>query len=198
MSFRLLHCLLFLLIGRALFADSPTDPRPRELIAALGLEPLPGESGFFGLIGRSPQPIQTGDRTLAAQSQIYYLLTRELPLNYLHWLASDDTQVLLEGGPVDYYIFHPDGRVEKQVLGRNLAAGERLVIAVPGNCWKSLRLHPGVSHALMANVLSPEWTPDRAKIGAGSPFIQRYRASAPWATDSFLRELIGPNFSDAK
>jgi hypothetical protein len=45
----------------------------------------------------------------------------------------------------------------------------------------------------MANVLSPEWTPDRVKIGAGPEFIRRYRATAPWATDAFLRELIGPN-----
>jgi hypothetical protein len=45
----------------------------------------------------------------------------------------------------------------------------------------------------MANVLSPEWTPDRVKIGAAPDFIRRYRAAAPWATDAFLRELIGPN-----
>jgi len=49
-------------------------------------------------------------RALAAyQSQNYYMLTRDLPINYLHWLAPDDTHILIEGGPVDYFIFHPDG-----------------------------------------------------------------------------------------
>ena len=58
---------------------------------------------------------------LAVQSQNYYMLTREWPINYLHWLASDDTHILIEGGPVDYFIFHPDGRAEKLTLGMDLA-----------------------------------------------------------------------------
>ncbi len=73
------------------------------------------------------------------------MLTRERPINYLHWLASDDTHILIEGGPVDYFIFHPDGRAEKLTLGMDLAAGERPVIAVPGGCWKALRLRDGAA-----------------------------------------------------
>ena len=184
-----------LLAGLAHAAElpPPAEPRARALIADLKLDYLPGESGYFGLIGRSAQTVAVGARSLAAQSQIYYLLTREWPVNYLHWLASDDTHILLEGGPVDYFVFHPDGRAETFTLGRDHAAGQRLVVAIPGGCHKALRLHPGAGYALMANVLSPEWTPDRVKIGAGPEFIRRYRATAPWATDAFLRELIGPN-----
>ena len=33
----------------------------------------------------------------------------------------DDTHILIEGGPVDYFIFHPDGHAEKITLGMNLA-----------------------------------------------------------------------------
>lgn len=182
----------------ALAADvSPTAPaadaRARELIAQLKLEPLAGESGYFAFIGASAQSVTVDGRTLPAQSQIYYLLTRDRPLNYLHWLASDDTHILLEGGPVDYFIFHPDGRAERITLGRDPAAGQRLVVAVPGNCRKALRLHAGAAYALMANVLSPAWTPDRVTIGAGDDFVRRYTGAAPWATAVFLRELIGPN-----
>jgi hypothetical protein len=32
---------------------------------------------------------------------------------------------------------------------------------VAGGCWKALRLRDGASYALMANTLSPEFTPDR-------------------------------------
>ncbi len=173
----------------------PADARARELIAQLKMEYLAGESGYFSFQGRSAQTVSADGRTLAAQSRIYYLLTAECPVNYLHWLASDDTQVLLEGGPVDYYLFHPDGRAEKVTLGRDFAAGQRLLVAVPGNCRKALRLHPGAGYALLANVLSPEWTPDRVKIGAGTEFIARYRAAAPWANEALLSELIGPNFT---
>jgi hypothetical protein len=90
-------------------------------------------------------------------------------------------------------VFTPDGRAERHRLGRDLAAGERPVVAVPAGSFKALRLRADASYALMANVLSPEWTPDRVQIGAGPEFVERYRDQAPWATAKFLRELIGPN-----
>ena len=68
------------------------------------------------------------------------------------------------------------------------------VVSVPGGCWKALRLHEGVSYALMANALSPEFTPDRVKIGAGADWVKRFTSAAPWATEKALREMIGPNW----
>lgn len=179
-----------------LHAAAPTgsDARAQELIHALHLKVLPRESGYLGLIGQSAQTVKVGGRALAVQSQVYYMLTRDRPVNYLHWLASDDTHILIEGGPVDYFIFHPDGRVENFTLGRDIAAGERPLIAVPGGCWKALRLHPGARYALMANTLSPEFTPDRVKIGAGPDWVKRFAGGAPWATPQNLRALIGPNW----
>jgi predicted cupin superfamily sugar epimerase len=178
------------------YAAAPvgSDARARELIETLHLTVLPGESGYLGLIGDSAQKVQVDGRLLKVQSQVYYMLTSDRPINYLHWLASDDTHVLIEGGPVDYFIFHPDGRAEKVVLGRDVAAGERPVVAVPGGCWKALRLHDGASYALMANALSPEFTPDRVKIGAGEEWLKRYTGATPWATSERLRALIGPNW----
>ena len=171
-----------------------SDARARDLIRLLNLKILPKESGYLGIIGQSSQMVTVDGRALAVQSQNYYMLTRDLPINYLHWLAPDDTHILIEGGPVDYFIFHPDGRAEKTTLGMDLAAGQRPVVAVPGGCWKALRLHPGVSYALMVNTLSPEFTPDRVKIGAGLDWVKRFSNSAPWATPEALRELIGPNW----
>ncbi len=176
-------------------APGPTDPAARAWVAQLGMHVLPRESGYLSLIATSAQKAVVGGQSLAVQSQVYYMLTREMPVNYLHWLASDDTHILLDGGPVDYFIFHPDGRVGKVTLGRDAAAGQVLVVPVPGGCWKALRLHEGAGFALMANALSPEWTPDRVKVGAGEAWIARYRGAAPWATEAFLRELIGPNFT---
>jgi predicted cupin superfamily sugar epimerase len=170
-----------------------TDARARELIESLQLHVLPKESGYLGIIGVSGQKVKVDGRELAVQSQNYYMLTRERPVNYLHWLVPDDTQILIEGGPVDYFIFHPDGRAEKITLGMDLVAGQHPVIAVPGGCWKALRLREGANYALMANTLSPEFTPDRVKIGEGPKWIKRFANSAPWATPETLREFIGPN-----
>jgi len=185
-------------VGRA---APPAPPAPegsaaraRELIETLHLTVLPRESGYLGLIGQSAQTVQVEGRPLAVQSQVYYMLTRDRPINYLHWLAPDDTHILIEGGPVDYFIFHSDGKVEKVVLGRDVAAGERPVVAVPGGCWKALRLHDGVQYALMANALSPEFTPDRVRIGEGEAWVKRFGGKADWATPAFLREMIGPNW----
>jgi predicted cupin superfamily sugar epimerase len=188
------HAIVALAVLALAASPAGSDARTRELIRALHLEVLPGESGYLGIIGDSAQKAQFDGRALKIQSQVYYMLTRERPINYLHWLASDDTHILIEGGPVDYFIFHPDGHAEKLVLGRDVAVGQRPVIAVPGGCWKALRLHQGASYALMANALSPEFTPDRVKIGAGDDWLNRYAASAPWATKENLRALIGPNW----
>jgi len=175
-------------------ADVGTEARAKQLIDDLRLHVLPKESGYLGIIGVSGQKVKVGGRELAVQSQNYYMLTRERPVNYLHRLVPDDTHILIEGGPVDYFIFHPDGRAERFILGMNLAAGERPVVAVPGGCWKALRLRDGANYALMANALSPEFTPDRVKIGEGEEWVKRFAGSAPWATAEELRGFIGPNF----
>ncbi len=175
-------------------APAGSDARAQEIIGELKLSILPRESGYLGLIAESAQKVTIDGRPLAVQSQVYYMLTRDRPVNYLHWLAPDDTHILIEGGPVDYFIFHPDGRVEMRTLGTDIAAGQRPVIAVPGGCWKALRLHHGASYALMANALSPAFTPDRVRIGAGSDWLKKYTGAASWATPENLRSLIGPNW----
>jgi hypothetical protein len=174
--------------------NAKSDARARELIRLLRLQALPKESGYLGIIGKSAQVVPVDGRQLAVQSQNYYMLTRERPINYLHWLASDDTHILVEGGPVDYFIFHPDGRAEKVTLGMDLDDGERPVVAVPGGCRKAIRLRDGARYALMANTLSPEFTPDRVRIGEGAAWLKRYKGKAPWASETMLRELIGPNW----
>ena len=179
-------------------SSEESDPRVLELMRTLDLKPLPRESGYLGLIGQSAQTIPDHNRRLAIQSQVYYMLTRTKPTNYLHWLAPDDTHILIEGGPVDYFIFCPDRRVSKVTLGRDVAAGQRPLIAVPGGCWKALQLHSDANYALMANTLSPEFTPDRVHIGEGPKWIQKYADAASWATPDFLRSLIGPNWDPAE
>ena len=137
--------LIAALCAVAMHADSRakagSDARARELIHLLNLRVLPKESGYLGVIGRSAQMVTIDGQSLAVQSQNYYMLTRDRPMNYLHWLVPDDTHILIEGGPVDYFIFHPDGRAEKVTLGMDLpqasgpwsrcraAAGRRCVYA---------------------------------------------------------------------
>ena len=190
--------LLLLLAGAARAGAAPVHPASnaaaRRWFSELRMHYLPEESGFLSVISASEQMTEAHGRMIPVQSQVYYMLTGELPANYLHWLESDDTQILIEGGPVDYYVFHPDGKAEMFTMGRDTGHGQVLVIPVPGGCFKALRLRPGASYVLLANCLSPGWAPDRVRIGAGADFIAKYRGRAPWATEAFLRELIGPNW----
>ncbi|KAJ3337874.1 hypothetical protein HDU93_000374 [Gonapodya sp. JEL0774] len=189
--------------------DSPRAPligtpeRVAEILRELGLRYLPHESGYLGLIGSSQQTVPAlgfefspsrSDRRLAIQSQVYYMLTRQYPINFLHHLQPDDTHILIEGGPVMYHVFHPDGTAERHILGHLLSLGQRPVVAVPAGCWKALRLHEDSEYALMANVLTPEFTPDRVSIGEEQQWVDKYTGSAEWATKEFLMELIGPNW----
>jgi len=64
-----------------------TDARAQEIIRTLQLTVLPRESGYLGIVGVSAQKVKVDGRMLAVQSQNYYMLTRERPINYLHWLA---------------------------------------------------------------------------------------------------------------
>jgi hypothetical protein len=50
----------------------------------------------------------------------------------------------------------------------------------------------------MANALSPEFTADRVRIGAGPEWIKRFAGAAGWATPRMLRALIGPNWIDGQ
>jgi predicted cupin superfamily sugar epimerase len=181
-------------VGGAQTEGGGWDARAKELIRELGLKVLPKESGYLGIVGVSDEKVTVRGRAFGEQSQNYYMLTRELPINYLHWLEPTDTHVLIEGGPVDYFIFCKGKKAEKRVLGMDLKAGQRPIVAVPAGCWKALRLTGGAAYALMANALSPEFTADRVRIGAGEDWVREWAGSAPWATREFLREMIGPNW----
>jgi uncharacterized protein len=204
---------------------STVPTRADFLIKALGLTYLPRESGFIGILGRSCQtvtmeePHSSKQRIvassviprlarpsghLAAQSHNCYMLTLQHPINHLHFLAPDDTHILIEGGPVEYYVFTPAGHpsmatslhpsvdtASKTILGRDYLAGQVPIISVPGGCWKALRLCEDVEYALMANVLAPEWTEDGLKIGAGQRFVDMFKEKAEWANKQFLKEIIG-------
>ncbi len=63
-----------------------------------------------------------------------------------------------------------------------------------GGCYKSILLRPDADYALIGSVVTPAWNPNRARVGADQSFIDRYVGAADWATEAFLRELIGPNF----
>lgn len=164
-------------------------------IEALGLEVLPGESGWYTTIHRSAVTVDHDGDVVAASSSIYYLLDGQRPVNLWHWLASDDVHVLIDGGPVEYVIVPAAGAAERHVLGLDIAAGQTPVVPVPADSYKALRLLDPTGYALMATVVTPAWTPDRVRIETPpAAVLARARAGAPWLTDDVVTLLAtGPD-----
>ena len=175
----------------------PDRDRLEELIDRLNLTQLEKESGLYVVKSLSTLRVSSTDGSSPASNCLYYALTRDYPQNHLHWLMPDDHHILIEGGPADYYFFHPDGTVEKQTLGRDLARGHTLIVVHPGGSQKAIRLHADSEYLLVGSVVTPAWTPERVSFGAGQAFIARYSGKADWATPEFLQALIGPNFQES-
>jgi len=198
--FRLrLSTVLTLLLATAslLPAQKTGSDRAEQIIAQLDMHPLPKESGYWGVIGATAPIRDVHGRILATQSATYSLLTHDRSTRFLNKMVPIETDVLVEGGPVDVYIFCGND-VSQVTLGRNYADLEAGLAIVPAGCWKAEVLRDGAAYALMVNLLSPEFTTDRVTTGAGPEWVNRYTGKAPWATPEFLRRLIGPNFLPAR
>ena len=191
-------------------AKDDSITRMDYIIKKFNLVELASESGLIHVIDSSAlnvslSPATSNSRLLRAQNHIYYMLTSQhsdkphLAYNYLHSLENaDDLHILVEGDSVDYYLFYNDGHVEHKILGHDYRSGEVPVVTTPGTiASKALRLRPGKNgYAFIVSVVTPEWTPDRCKIGAGQSFLDAYVGKEEWCTVEFLRELIGPNWID--
>jgi predicted cupin superfamily sugar epimerase len=161
-----------------------------ELTNALGLTEMNLESGLFQVLGVSGIELDQQ----AVNNVIYFMLTREMPQSYLHRLESDDVQILIEGGPVDYYLFSDNGTCKKVTMGHDVASGQQPIVIAPGGTTKALILHKEASHLLIGSVVSPSWSPTTTRYGAGSEFLDAYENKATWASREFLKYLVGPNF----
>ncbi len=168
--------------------------RAGELVETLGLKHLNLESGLFNVLSVSDIEVKTGDGMSPASNVIYLMLTKEVSQNFLQWLYSDDYHVLIEGGPADYYLFYEDGRAEKITMGRDLQAGQQLIVPSPGGTAKAIVLHDSTDFLLAGSIVTPAWSPQRVRIGADEVFIEKYAGMADWATPEFIKFLIGPNF----
>jgi uncharacterized protein len=132
-----------------------------QLIAHLGLKPLPREGGWYretyradlALPADALAPHYPGGR--AAGTAIYYLLTPDT-FSALHRLAGDEVFHFYLGGPVEMLQLDPRrGEARVVVLGSDLLAGQRPQVVVPGGVWQGSRLRPGGAFALLGTTMAP-------------------------------------------
>jgi predicted cupin superfamily sugar epimerase len=164
--------------------------RADELIGKLGLEVLPGESGWWRLITESVVTVALpGGRKLPASNTIHLVLSPERPVNRWHVLESDDVHVLVEGAPVEYVLLPPIGPPRRVVLGHDLDAGETPVVIAAAGVWTALRLVDPSSYAWIVTTVTPAWSPDRARIGLDTAVRDRVMGTAAWLTPALVDDL---------
>lgn len=125
----------------------------RQIIETLGLQPHP-EGGWYAETWRAPtQP-------RAAGTAIYFLLEAD-QISQWHRIDSAEIWHWYAGAPMELHI-HDLGVSEVQVLGSDLAAGQRPQLIVPQRAWqKSVPLGGWV---LVGCTVSPGFRFDRFEL----------------------------------
>lgn len=149
-----------------------------EIIACLGLRPLPIEGGYYRETYRADEslpasalPRYPGARALS--TGIYYLLTPDT-FSALHRLRSDELYHFYLGDPVELLLLFPDGRGERRRLGSDLRAGERPQLVVPAGAWQGSRLAPGGRVALLGTTVAPGFELADFEAGSRSLLLAAY------------------------
>lgn len=127
----------------------------QQLVEALHLEPHV-EGGYFRRTFQADHrdKIETPDGERYTLTSIYYLLTRESPTGHWHLNRSDIIHYYHLGGPISYYLIHPDGRLETVLMGPDPAQGQQLQLIVRGGTWKASHLEAG-DYGLISEAVAP-------------------------------------------
>lgn len=132
------------------------------LVEHLGLEPLPGEGGYYRETYRGAEGIPqeglparyAGPRAFG--TAILYLLT-DAPDSFsaLHRLPTDEVYHFYLGDPVEMLLLCPDGGSERVLLGPDLSGGQCVQFVVPAGAWQGSRVLPGGRYALLGTTMAP-------------------------------------------
>ena len=130
-----------------------------QIIATLDLQAHP-EGGYFREVYRAAgtipatalAPRWNGSRAHA--TAIYFML-KAGQISRLHRLTSDEQWHYYSGAPLAITSLSPDGTASRQVLGLDLAAGERPLVLIPAGHWFGAALLPGGDYTLIGCTVAP-------------------------------------------
>lgn len=152
-----------------------------DVIRELGLEPLPGEGGYFRQTWVSGDRLGAGalapryGREKPAGTAIYYLVTDAADgFSAMHRLPTDEVYHFYLGDPVEQLLLHPDGEAQVVVLGQDLGAGQRVQHVAPAGAWQGTRLVPGGRWALLGTTMAPGFDASDYEAGSRDVLIATY------------------------
>jgi predicted cupin superfamily sugar epimerase len=136
-----------------------------EVIALLALEPLPGEGGMWAQHWRD-----------ANSNAIYYLM-RPGDFSAMHRLDGPELWHHYAGAPVQMLLLNPDGSARRPLLGTDLLAGERPVVAVEAGVWMGAETTGEWS--LVGTSMAPPFAPEGFELGDGEALARSHPDVAP-------------------
>lgn len=135
-----------------------------DVIAYLGLQPLPEEGGMFG------------QHFADSNSTAIYFLVREGDFSALHRLTGPEIYHFYAGAPLQMLLLYSGGRVERPVLGSDLEAGQRPAIAVEPGVWQGSRTTGEWS--LVGATMAPGFEAEMFELGDPNELMVAYPDAA--------------------
>jgi uncharacterized protein len=154
--------------------NMPLSATADRLIAALKLEPLPGEGGYFRQTWRGE-----------TSSAIFFLMTKT-DFSALHRIAQDELWHFYGGDSVEHIqLDRRNGAAAARVvrLGPGVLAGETPQLVVPAGVWQGARLAPGSienGFALLGCTVSPPWDDRGFTLGKRAELTAAFPLEAEW------------------
>lgn len=143
------------------------------LITQLGLEKHPFEEGYFKRTFESEYSFGDKQNQRKLLTSIYYLLTDDSPIGCLHRNRSDIVHYFHLGSPIEYFIISEAGVLRKEVMGHDIAAGQKLQLTVKGGEWKASKLVSG-GFGLISEAVAPGFEYRDNNIATRTHFKQQF------------------------
>ena len=134
-----------------------------EVITLLALEPLPDEGGMFT------------QHYVDRHSTAIYFLVRLGDFSALHRLSGAEVYHFYAGAPLQMLLLHPDGQVDRPVLGCDLTVGQRPSLAVPPGVWQGSRTTGEWS--LVGATMSPGFKEEMFELGNRATLVAAFRTA---------------------
>lgn len=109
-------------------------------------------------------------------STAIYFLVREGDFSALHRLTGPEVYHFYAGAPLQMLLLHPDGRIDRPVLGLELASGQRPALAVGSGVWQGSRTTGEWS--LVGATMAPGFTEEMFELGDRDALVTAYPAAA--------------------
>lgn len=152
---------------------TPDTYTAAEVVAALGLEPLDQEGGFFRRTVEAGYYVRREELALRAYSVIYALFTPDA-FSAMHLLTTDEVWCWHAGDTLESLRLHPDGRGEWVRLGLDLPAGDQPQDVIAAGVWQGTRLAEGGRWALVSCVMAPEFRWEDFTLGERTSLSATY------------------------